>query len=293
VSDGGAVTWAELLADSSTALGDVREARWICEQAGGFSAAEFAASRDEAVRTSMAVAVHAMVRRRCEGEPLQYVLGAWGFRLLDLLVDRRVLIPRPETEVVAGVAIDLVRAAGPGATAVDLGTGSGAIGLSIARELHPVPVRTVLTDASPDALDVARANLAGLGRAGQGVEVREGSWWSALPDDLRGSVDVAVSNPPYVAEGDPEVDESVRAWEPHAALYSDADGLGAIREIIAGAAAWLAPRGWLVLEIGWTQGGAVADLMRAGGLVEVEIRPDLAGHDRVALGRLGDTAIAR
>ena len=293
MSDGGAVTWAELLADSSTALGDAREARWICEQAGGFSAAEFAASRDEAVRTSMAVAVHAMVRRRCEGEPLQYVLGAWGFRLLDLLVDRRVLIPRPETEVVAGVAIDLVRAAGPGATAVDLGTGSGAIGLSIARELHPVPVRTVLTDASPDALDVARANLAGLGRAGQGVEVREGSWWSALPDDLRGSVDVAVSNPPYVAEGDPEVDESVRAWEPHAALYSDADGLGAIREIIAGAAAWLAPRGWLVLEIGWTQGGAVADLMRAGGLVEVEIRPDLAGHDRVALGRRGNTAIAR
>lgn len=293
MSDGGAVTWAELLADSSTALGDAREARWICEQAGGFSAAEFAASRDEAVRTSMAVAVHAMVRRRCEGEPLQYVLGAWGFRLLDLLVDRRVLIPRPETEVVAGVAIDLVRAAGPGATAVDLGTGSGAIGLSIARELHPVSVRTVLTDASPDALDVARANLAGLGRAGQGVEVREGSWWSALPDDLRGSVDVAVSNPPYVAEGDPEVDESVRAWEPHAALYSDADGLGAIREIIAGAAAWLAPRGWLVLEIGWTQGGAVADLMRAGGLVEVEIRPDLAGHDRVALGRRGNTAIAR
>jgi LPS sulfotransferase NodH len=88
VSDGGAVTWAELLADSSTALGDAREARWICEQAGGFSAAEFAASRDEAVRTSMAVAVHAMVRRRCEGEPLQYVLGRWAFRHLDLLVQQ-------------------------------------------------------------------------------------------------------------------------------------------------------------------------------------------------------------
>jgi len=293
VSDGAAVTWAELLAETSAALGDPREARWICEQAGGFSAAELAASRDEAVRTAMAAAVHAMVRRRCAGEPLQYVLGSWSFRRLDLLVDRRVLIPRPETEVVAGVAIDLVRAAGPGATAVDLGTGSGAIGLSIARELHPVPVCTVLTDASPAALDVARANLAGLGRAGQGVEVHEGSWWSALPDGLRGAVDVAVSNPPYVAEDDPEVDESVRAWEPHGALYSGADGLDAVREIVAGAGAWLAPRGWLVLEIGWTQGPAVADLLGAGGFVDVAIRPDLAGRDRVALGRRAGAATAR
>jgi len=293
VSDGGAVTWAELLAESSAALGDPREARWICEQAGGFSAAELAGSRDEAVRTAMAAAVHAMVRRRCAGEPLQYVLGSWAFRRLDLLVDRRVLIPRPETEVVAGVAIELVRAAGAGATAVDLGTGSGAIGLSIARELHPVPVRTVLTDASPDALDVARANIAGLGRSGQGVEVHEGSWWSALPGDLRGAVDVAVSNPPYVAEGDPEVDESVRAWEPYAALYAGADGLGAIREIVAEAGAWLVPRGWLVLEIGWTQGPAVADLLRGAGFVDVEIRPDLAGRDRIAVGRLADAATAR
>ena len=293
MSDGGVVTWAELLAESSAALGDPREARWICEQAGGFSAAELAGSRDEAVRTAMAAAVHAMVRRRCAGEPLQYVLGSWAFRRLDLLVDRRVLIPRPETEVVAGVAIELVRAAGAGATAVDLGTGSGAIGLSIARELHPVPVRTVLTDASPDALDVARANIAGLGRAGQGVEVHEGSWWSALPGDLRGAVDVAVSNPPYVAEGDPEVDESVRAWEPHAALYAGADGLGAIREIVAEAGAWLAPRGWLVLEIGWTQGPVVADLLRGAGFVDVEIRPDLAGRDRIAVGRLAGAATAR
>lgn len=293
MSDDGAVTWAELLAESSAALGDPREARWICEQAGGFTSSELAASRDEAVRTAMAAAVHAMVRRRCAGEPLQYVLGSWAFRRLDLLVDRRVLIPRPETEVVAGAAIDLVRAAGPGATAVDLGTGSGAIGLSIAREMHPVPVRTVLTDVSPAALDVARANLAGLGRAGQGVEVHEGSWWSALPAGLRGRVDVAVSNPPYVADGDPEVDESVREWEPHGALYSGADGLDAIREIVAGAGAWLATGGWLVLEIGWRQGEAVAGLLRTDGFVDVAIRPDLAGRDRVAVGRLAGAATAR
>lgn len=288
-----AVTWAELLAEVSAALGDPREARWICEQAGGFSSAELSAARDEAVRTAMAAAVHGMVRRRSAGEPLQYVLGSWAFRRVDLLVDRRVLIPRPETEVVAGVAIDLVRSVGAGATVVDLGTGSGAIGLSIALELHPVPVRTVLTDASPAALDVARANLSGLGRAGQGVEVREGSWWSALPDALRGAVDVAVSNPPYVAQGDPEVDESVRDWEPHGALYSGADGLDAIREIVAGAGAWLSPSGWLVLEIGWTQGDAVAALLRDRRFVDVEIRPDLAGRDRVAVGRLAPPPTAR
>lgn len=293
MSDDGAVTWAELLAEASAALGEPREARWICERAGGFSARELSAARDEPVRTAMAAAVHAMVRRRSAGEPLQYVLGAWAFRRLDLLVDRRVLIPRPETEVVAGAAIDLVRAAGAGATAVDLGTGSGAIGLSIARELHPVPVRTVLTDASPAALDVARANLAGVGRAGHGVEIREGSWWSALPPDIRGGVDVAVSNPPYVAEGDPEVDDAVRAWEPHGALYSGADGLDAIREIVAGADAWLRTGGWLVLEIGWRQGATVSALLRANGFVDVEIRADLAGRDRVALGRLARSATAR
>jgi release factor glutamine methyltransferase len=131
------------------------------------------------------------------------------------------------------------------------------------------------------------------GRAGQGVEVHEGSWWSALPGSLRGAVDVAVSNPPYIAEGDPEVDESVRAWEPHGALYSGADGLDAVREIVVGAGAWLAPRGWLVLEIGWTQGSTVAELLRAGGFVDVAIRPDLAGRDRVALGRRPGVATAR
>src|SRR5206468_3011716 len=120
------------------------------------------------------------------GEPLQYVLGHWGFRTLDLLVDPCVLIPRPETEVVAGAAIDELRRIN-GRTALDLGTGSGAIGLAIAVEVPSAQVWAV--DRSPDALDVARANLAGIGRAGARVRLLESDWFAALPDELRGAVD--------------------------------------------------------------------------------------------------------
>ena len=138
-----------------------------------------------------------MVARRAHGEPLQYVLGRWGFRTLDLLVDRRVLIPRPETEVVAGLAIDALAALDRPGVAVDLGTGSGAIALSLAAERWP-HVEVWATDVSPDALAVARANLAGLGRRAAVVRLLEGTGSSALPGDLRGRVDVIVSNPPYV-----------------------------------------------------------------------------------------------
>ena len=140
------------------------------------------------------------VARREAGEPLQYVVGSWGFRRLDLAVDRRALIPRPETEVTAEVAIDAARRiAEP--IVVDLGTGSGAIGLSVAWECRHAHVWA--TDRSSEALEVARANLAGLGRAGARVRLAAGDWFGALPDDLVGRVDVAVSNPPYVRLDDP------------------------------------------------------------------------------------------
>ena len=138
-----------------------------------------------------------MVARRAGGEPLQYVLGRWGFRTLDLLVDRRVLIPRPETEVVAGLAIDA------------LAGSDGDRSSTSAPGRAPSPCRSPpsagrdvevwATDASADALAVARANLAGLGRRRRGVRLVEGDWFDALPDELRGRVDVVVSNPPYVA----------------------------------------------------------------------------------------------
>jgi release factor glutamine methyltransferase len=173
----------------------------------------------------------------------------------------------------------------------DLGTGSGAIALSLAVELPVTGVEVWATDAEPDALDVARANLAGIGRAGANVRVVEGDWFDALPADLRGRLDLVVSNPPYVAEQD-ELVADVRDWEPATALLGGSDGLDALRRIVAVAPGWLAPGGWLVTEIGATQGEQVAGLARTAGLVDVEVRPDLAGRDRIVLARqpLGDFA---
>jgi release factor glutamine methyltransferase len=219
-----------------------------------------------------------MVERRAAGEPLQYVLGRWAFRTLDLLVDRRVLIPRPETEVVAGFAIAAAAAVEHDAVVVDLGTGSGAIALAVAAERWP-HVEVWGTDASAGALAVARANLAGLGRRASVARLVEGDWFAALPEDLRGRVDVIVSNPPYVGTAEPLAAE-VADWEPLGALFAGADGLDDLRRIIAEAPGWLRPGGVLVLEIGETQGAAVLDLAAAAGLVDAVIEPDLTGRDR-------------
>jgi release factor glutamine methyltransferase len=283
--DGGdAATWRELWVETTQVVGERAQARWLCEVASGsVDGDEFLARLDDAATVRMVSHLDAMIERLRVGEPLQYVLGEWSFRRITLAVDRRVLIPRPETELVAEVALEKASAVGPMRVVADLGTGSGAIGLSLAHEL-PLDGTTVwITDSSLDALDVARANIAGLGRAGVNVRVAHGSWFDALADDL--SVDVIVSNPPYVAADSPDLEAIVGDWEPHAALFAGRDGLDDIRRIIAGAPARLRPDGWLVLEIGADQGDAVAELLRAAGLVDVQVRPDLAGLDRVALGR--------
>jgi release factor glutamine methyltransferase len=168
----------------------------------------------------------------------------------------------------------------------DLGTGSGAIGLSLAVELPVDEVTVWLTDASQDALDVARANLAGIGRKGANVRIALGRWFDALPAGTR--LDLAVSNPPYIAEGSPLVDDSVRAWEPRGALFAGPDGLDDLRLIAEQASRWVRPGGWLVLEIGADQGAAVAELLESRGFGNVVVRPDLAGRDRVAVGRVPD-----
>lgn len=252
--------------------------RWIIERASGRSSAEQAADLDQSVTEREAHHLEVMLTRRSRGEPLQYVVGGWGFRALDLLVDRRVLIPRPETEVVAGLAIDALEALGRPGLAVDLGTGSGAIALSLAAERWP-HVEVWATDSSADALAVARANLAGLGRRASAVRLTEGDWFDALPDALRGRVDVLVSNPPYVAAHDPLPPE-VADWEPLDALVPGPTGLEAIERIVSGAPAWLAPEGTLIIEIGDTQGEPVLALARAAGFAKAEVRPDLAGRDR-------------
>jgi len=220
-----------------------------------------------------------VLARRLAGEPLQYVLGRWGFRGLDLMVGPAVLIPRPETEVLAGLAVEeLARRGSPGGLAVDLGTGSGAVGLAIAAECETA--RVVLTDLSSEALAVARANLAGLGRAAVRVSACQGSWFGALPEELTGAVDVVASNPPYVPQHQPLPPE-VADWEPAVALRGGPDGLDGTRRILAEAPRWLRPGGAVLLELSPEQMDAARAIATAGGLVVEAIHPDLAGRDRV------------
>lgn len=290
----GTIPWASLLTETIEKLADhgigspPAEARWILEEVIGADGAELLLALDEPATQRGVARLDELVARRLAGEPIQYVLGRWSFRTLDLLCDPRVLIPRPETEQVVDHvvgALDTVRAQrdpGHRPVVVDLGTGSGAIALSIAVERPGTDVWA--TDASPDALAVARANLGGLGMAGGSVRLVEGSWFDALPDELTGRVDVLVSNPPYIAD-DEELDESVRDWEPDRALVSGPTGLEAHELIIAGAARWLAPDGVLVLEIGTAQGPAVSGLAGDAGFERVTVVADHAGHDRTVIAR--------
>jgi release factor glutamine methyltransferase len=284
--------WRQLRAEAVARLTEAgvddpeQEVRWIAERASGRTAAEQVAALDAPATVREVTFVDQMVARRAAGEPLQYVLGRWAFRTLDLLVDQRVLIPRPETEVVAGLAIEAAAALDRPAVVVDLGTGSGAIALSLAAERWP-HIEVWATDASEEALAVARANLAGLGRRAGVVRLLEGDWYDALPSDLAGRVDVIVSNPPYVAESDP-LPAEVAEWEPVTALRAGADGLDDLRQIIAAAPAWLAPGGTLVTEIGETQADAVRALATAAGFASVRVEPDLAGRPRGLVARVSE-----
>lgn len=277
------VTWRELLAETTALLDEATHARWVCETATATSPDEFRSMLDRPATERAVAHLDAMVARARAGEPIQYVLGSWGFRRVDLAIDARVLIPRPETELVAEWAIERASAAGPIRFVADLGTGSGAIGLAMADELPHDGTRVWITDSSADALAVARDNLAGLGRAATNVTVAHGSWLDALPPDLR--FDVIVSNPPYVADASVDIESIVADWEPSDALFAGADGLDDLRTIVSGAPQHLRPNGWVVVEHGHDQGDAVRTLMLAAGLVDVETRRDLAGSDRMSAGR--------
>ena len=283
----GAVTWRQLLADVTGRLHEnaAQEARWILERATGWDAAELQLRLDEPATVRAATHVHQMTERRAAGEPLQYVLGRWGFRSLDLYVDRRVLIPRPETEVLAELALAEVDRLGA-RLAVDLGTGSGAIALALAVERPKLDVWG--TDASPDALAVARANCAGLGRAALRVRLEQGDWFAALPSDLRGRIDVIVTNPPYVAHHEvPDLPADVRDWEPEQALVSGGPlGLEDVERILHEAPAWLARPGSLLVEMAPHQTEEARRMARDAGFPSVSVWPDLTGRDRILQARL-------
>ena len=280
------ITWRQLWKETADRIGGP-QARWTCEVASGFDRDEFLAALDLAATNRGVAHLDSMLARLETGEPLQYVLGRWGFRRLDLLVDRRVLIPRPETETVVEIALQLARSMDPPIVCVDLGTGSGAIGLSLAVELQLPEVTVWMTDRSSEALDVARANAAGIGSAAAKVRLAHGDWFAALPSALRGDLALVVSNPPYVAVDDRDLEPVVRDWEPVTALFAGADGLDEIRRVVADGREWLRPGGWLVIEIGSTQGALVDAMLRAAGFEEVGITADLTGHDRVAVARRG------
>lgn len=282
------VTWRELWLSTTEVLGDRSLARWLCETASGCDASEFDAELDELVSSRCALHLEAMVRRVLSGEPAQYVMGRWAFRHLDLMVDARVLIPRPETELVVEHVLRFVSTRPAPHLIADLGTGSGAIGLSLLHELPVDSVEVWLTDVSPDALHVARANAAGIGRPAARARFARGPWCDALPADLRGKFTVLVSNPPYIAPDDEEVQESVRAHEPHVALFSGDDGLHDIRLIASQAPEWLEPGGMLIVEMGHRQADAVRDIFADAGFRNPETHVDLAGRPRFTSGTRRD-----
>jgi release factor glutamine methyltransferase len=298
-------TWRALRVRAERELRDsgvpdpASEARWMVEHVSGYEGSELVASEREPATARAADHLAAMLERRTGGEPLQYVLGEWSFRGLDLLVDRRVLIPRPETEVTAEVAIEEVERLGGRrgppepwsgtATAyavADLGTGSGALALALATELPDAEVWA--TDASADALAVARANHAGAGQPAVRVRLARGDWFDALPGELRGKLRMVVTNPPYVGDGElAGLAREVSDHEPVDALVSGPTGLEAIEAIVLGAPAWLEPGGVLVCEVAPHQRDTAIERARAAGFAEAVVRLDLTGRPRVLVARLG------
>lgn len=298
-------SWRDLRADAVarlTAAGvgtAAVEARYLVEAASGSGPEEWSEIARSEPSARVAARFEAMLDRRTAGEPLQYVIGAWGFRALDLMVDSRVLIPRPETEVVVEVALGEAERLGlrratrssavpdgpPRAVLADLGTGSGAIAISLATELTAVEVWAV--DASSDALAVAAANVAGC--AATRVRLAPpGSWFAALPAELAGTLAVVVANPPYIAESEvPELPPEVVGYEPRGALVAGPRGTEALEVLLAEGRTWVATPGALVLELAPHQAEAMADRARSLGWVEVAVHPDLTGRPRVLVARSG------
>lgn len=274
-------TWRTVLNEAVAKVGDV-DGRRLVEQASGYDGAEVVLHLDEIPTQRSLAYFDGMLARRIAGEPLQYVLGRWGFRSLDLMVDPRVLIPRPETEEVAGAAIAEARRLGA-STVVDLGTGAGGIALSMAVELPGVEVWA--TDVSADAIEVARANLAGIGRAATRVQLRVGSWYEALPDDLRGRIDVIAANPPYVPDT-AQLPPDVADWEPDVALYATNKGTDHAAVVIEGAPSWLARPGVLVMEHAAWMGEEMVERALAAGFDEAAFHHDMTERERYIVARI-------
>jgi release factor glutamine methyltransferase len=252
-----------------------REAGWFWELAAGLSAGQAWLAREARAAGDTLRRFDALVSRRLTGMPFAYAAAQMAFRRLNLIIDDRALIPRPETEGLVELVLAWAEEL-PGGWVADIGTGSGCIALSLALEGHFE--RVVATEPSPSAASLARANAA---RSGLPVEVREGDLLEPLGN---GRYRAIVSNPPYLTDDEwTGLDHAVRAFEPRLALTSGVDGLAATRALIAGAAERLEPGGLLALEIDERRATAVRDLAHAAGWDRVRIVPDLFGRPRYAL----------
>jgi len=221
-----------------------------------------------------------LVSRRVLGEPIAYILGKKGFHNIELEVGPGVLIPRPETELLVEIALTEITKLNKHVRVLDLGTGSGAIALSIASAM---PLASLIaTDQSTEALAIAKQNAQSLKLLDQ-AQFLQGSWYAALTQVSQ--FDVIVSNPPYIAHQDPHLTQGDLRFEPASALTDYASGLSCLEIIIAGADQYLKPGGLIALEHGYDQSEVVMGLMTAAGLMEVQVHLDLAGHCRVASGR--------
>ena len=249
---------------------EVREARLLLAEVAGFSQASLAASPEQEIPFEVENAFLEFVEKRKAGIPIAYILGRKEFYGLELSVNPSVLIPRPETELL----VDLALERNP-ETMLDLGTGSGAIALAVKFKIPRT--RVVAVDADLSALLTAKRNAAKLNLD---VDFRHGRWFVPVAGER---FELIVSNPPYVAEGDPHL--PALRHEPRSALLAGRDGLDCIRDILKGAASHLRPGGWLLLEHGMGQDGAVRALLATAGLESVTTWPDLAGIARITGGK--------
>jgi release factor glutamine methyltransferase len=281
----------ELLADRTS---DPIAVRFVLEEVVGESRSALLLTPDREMSDDDVRRALALVEEFVAGVPLQHVLGHWTFRDVELIVDERALIPRPETELVVEAALhelDRMRQGRPRpCRALDLGTGTGAIAVSLVRECPDVFV--VATDVSRAALDLAKCNGARLAPAErERLEYRLGDWWEALAEsegshDSEDRFDLICSNPPYLSVLEwNDLDKIVRDHDPFEALVGGAIGTEQIERVVMGARDHVADGGALVVEIGWLQGPVAADLARASGATYVEVLPDLAGRDRILLAR--------
>lgn len=269
------ITVSQLLFTARATI-DAADADILLAHALGRTRSWLFAHAADAVTPADAARFTDLLQRRCAGEPVAYLTGPRGFWTLELAVNSATLVPRPETELLVEQALARLPE-GAALRIADLGTGSGAIALALAKERPQAHV--IATDASAEALEVARSNAQC--NSISNIEFRHGDWLRPLQGER---FDMIASNPPYIAEGDSHLGQGDLRFEPALALSSGADGLDAIRMIAVAAPAHLRSGGWLLIEHGYDQGPAVRTLLRDAGLYSVKTVRDLEQRDRLTLG---------